>query len=322
MNYRSIFVLAGVVAGVSSFGQFTLFAAETVAGSLGNNTAAYGGVRQYSFADHSDAGTMGAGIANTSLSDPVGLEMWGGSLYVTNRHGNTLGLGSVQEFAFDGTTLSGGATVMTNVSAAHQGFAGVDFAPNGDAFVATVNSGTRRFSDSGSGYQDIGGFATGAVRDVMVSPDGQTVIQSNISGQLLVTDVAAATTTTFGVAGAGSMHQMAMLGGDLYVTSFSTSTVHRVVLDGNFQPISSSIILQVPQALGITFSPDGQEMFVSGHTTGLISRFLFDGSNWNANGTITTGVDMGYLESVPEPGTMAVVGLGLAGLAARRRRRA
>lgn len=322
------FLLFGVVLGAASVAsaQHTLFAAESTAGSQGSNTAAYGGVQQYDFASTGGSFVAGPGLTAGQVNDPVGVFFSGSSLYVGNRHGNTQGLGSVQQFAWDGTSLSGGATVATQSSPSFQGFHGFSIAPNGDMFVTTVNNGTRRYRDSGSGLVDIGGTGSGQVRDAWVSPDGSKLFETTIGNQIVVTNILAnsfGSASSFGVAGSNSMHQMAYRGGSLYVTSFNSSTVHQLALDGSFNPVSSSIIANIGGAIGIAFSPDGGEMYVSSHTGNSISRSLWNGSAWVSNGSFATGHNMGYLatNAVPEPASMLAIAAGLAGLAARRRRK-
>lgn len=324
MNFNQKWIALGAFVLTSGWAnaQFSLFVAESVSGSLGGNTAAYGGVRQYSFANHGSAQVAGAGIAAANLSDPVGLRMYGDTLYVANRHGNTQGLGSLQAFTWDGTNLTGGATLFTQSSPSFQGFHGFDMAPNGDFYQTTVSGGTRQYHDAGSGYTDIGGFSSGAVRDALVSPDGKRLFETTTGNILRVTDLITNTTTNFTVNGANSMHQMQLVNGNLYITGFNSNTVHKVVLDANFDPTSSSIILQVPTAIGIAFSNDNLEMFVSGHTSNTISRFLWDGSSWQTNGSFDVGQNLGYLATnpVPEPATMTILGAGALSLLARRRK--
>lgn len=324
-SLRGLLVAAGLCGvGAAFAAPFTLFAAETTAGSNGGNTAAYGGLRQYEFTGTGSAATPGAGLPASSLNDPAGLALNSGQLFISNRHGNTLGLGSVQRADWDGTNLSNLTTVATQTQSSEQGFHGLGFAPNGDMFVTTANDGTIRYRDSGSGYAKIGKTTSGPRRDAWISPDGNKLYETGIGNSIRITDLAAnsfGSFTDFTVSGSNAMHQMAWKNGSLYVTSFNSGQVYRMSVDANFMPVSSTLVATVPGALGIAFSPDGQEMFVSRHSIGGISRLSWNGSAWSDSGFIDTGVSMGYLQSVPEPGTMLALGAGVLAVSRRRRQR-
>lgn len=306
-----------------AWAQYTIYAAETQAGSLGGNTAAYGGVQRWDFASTGGAASAGTGIAAGDVHDPAGLVFQNGNLYVGNRWGNTQGLGSVQAFAWNGSGLTGGGTIASQASSSDQGWHGFRFAPNGDMFVTTANNGTRRFRDSGGGYADIGGVSNGQVRDVWISPDGKKMVTTGVGNALHITDVLAngfGGSVNYVMSGSNASHQMAYHDGALFVTSFNSNQVFKVNLDASFNPVSDSAILNVAGAIGITFSPDGKEMLVSSHTGNVINRFLDSGGTWVSNGSIATGHNMGYLAAVPEPGTMALLGAGALALIRRRRK--
>lgn len=301
---------------------FTLFASETPAGSLGSNTSAYGALEQYSISSSGGTATAGPGLPSSTLHDPSGLSFYNGHLFIANRHGNTLGLGSVQRADWDGSTLSNVTTVATQASPSDQGFHGIGFGPDGDLYITTVNNGTHRFRDSGSGYAQIAATSNGAVRDAWITPDGSKLFETTTGNAILVTQLTGSGfggTTSFAVNGASAMHQMTMMGGSLYVTGFNSGTVHKITLDGSFNPVSSTTVANSTGAIGIAFSPDAQEMYVSRHSIGDIERFSLSGSNWTSTGFILTGKSMGYL-AVPEPGVMLGWCAGLCSLLLFRRK--
>jgi DNA-binding beta-propeller fold protein YncE len=253
------------------------------------------------------------------VHDPAGLAVFGSSVFVGNRFGNQGGQGSIQKFNFDGTGLVFDQDITGNGLQRVHGV-GVNAASGEVVGVNIFGGGLSRFLPSGSGFTANGAFTSGEARDIVSSADGTKWYVSELSNTIRVIDLVANTQTTFAIAGANQIHQMAWRNGSLYVTGFSSDTVHKVDLDGSGMVTGSSIVLSVNNAIGMAFSPDGQEMFVSEHDGNRIFRFLESGGSWVANGTILTGKSMGYLAAVPEPGTMILVGLGLATVARRRLR--
>lgn len=319
---RSMILVSAVGLAVMSQAQFTLFATETQSGSLGGNTALWKGVQQYNFTGTGGGFSLGPGLAPGSVNDPAGIEVVGNQVYISNRHGNQSGIGSIQRFNWDGTGLNFDISLNTNGLQQVHGAAVSSI--TGELFSANKDGGVSRFLPSGGGFTANGTFNNGDLRDVLVSSDGTKLYQTTPSNFIRVTDIASGSTTNFTVTGSNAMHQMQLLNGDLYVTSFNSGTIHKIILDANLNPVSSSVILNVNAAIGMVFSPDGQEMFVSGHTSNMISRFLNVGGNWVTNGQIDAGTNLGQLgivETVPEPTTMTILGLGLAGIAAKRRKK-
>lgn len=315
MVYRGLVgILVGLALVGSASAQYTIFAAETPAGNLGGNVAAYGELKAYHVATAGGAATVANGLPSTELSDPIGVVGMYGRLYISNRHGNTLGQGSLKTYEWNGTNLTSGVTIATAAQTSHQGFHGFSFSPSSDLFMSTNAGGSRRFRDMGAGYADIDGTNSGSPRDVWVAPDGSAVIESMANGQLLWRPVSGGSMgapISFQVTGA-ALHQMAYSGGFLYVTSFGVGLIHKVTLDANFKPIATSDLIVVPNAIGVCFSPDGQEMFVSLHnTTNGIMRYLNNAGTWVPNGSIATGKSMGYVTTVADrtwfkPTSMAV----------------
>ncbi|MBL8059350.1 MAG: hypothetical protein JNK63_01395 [Chthonomonas sp.] len=295
-------LLIGVTAAANA--GYTLFVAETQSGSLGGNTAAYGGLQRYNFTIAGGAAMAGTGVAAAQLSDPSGLYYANNKLYVANRHGNTLGQGSVKAFDWDGANLSAvGTTVATSTSSSYTGFHGLTVASDGKVYVSTVNGGSRQFTPPGSPFPDTGGTSFYAAREAWISPNGAVLIESGIGGSVRVSDVSGNTFsnyTDFAIPGISAVHQLAYRDGALYCAGFNSWTVHRINLDANYKPVSSTQLFGLQQGIGVGFSPDGNEMYVSGHTTNRINRYVVgvDG-NWYGNGVIATGHNMGYVAVIP-----------------------
>lgn len=311
--------LAAVATGVSAHAQFTLFAAESQSGSLGGNTALYGGIQQYGFATTGGAATVGAGLAASAVHDPVGLRAVGDKVYVGNRWGNQAGQGSVQQFTFNGTTLNFNQDISGNgLQRTH----GVDLNPvTGELYaVNAFSSGISRFTQAANVFSPNGLIPGGDWRDVLASADGTKLYVTELNTTLRVIDLVANTQTMFTVSGSNGMHQLAWRNGSIYAASANSDAVHRIDLDANGNPTASAIVANSSAAIGIAFSPDGQEMFVSGHTSNVINRFQEINNVWTQTGSIDTAHNMGYLAVVPEPGSMALLGLGALAVLKRRRK--
>lgn len=317
LKFASVTALVGFA--VFGNAQFSLFATESQNGSLGGNTSLYGGIQQYNFASTGGVAVAGPGIASSVVHDPVGLRSMGTTVFVGNRFGNQANLGSIQQFTFNGTGLTFNQDITGN---GLQRVHGVDVNPvSGELYGVNIfSAGVSRFLPSGGSFNPNGMISGGDWRDVLASPSGNKLYTTELNNVIRIHDIVTNTNTTFTVSGSNAMHQMAWHNGAIYVTSFNSGTVHRIDLDANGNPTGSSIVVNSPSAIGIAFSPDGQEMFVSGHTTNDINRYQFSGNAWSLTGTINTGHNMGYLAVVPEPGTMVLLGAGAFAMLKRRRR--
>jgi len=305
---------------VVAHADFQLLVTETPAGSVGSGQ--WGGVKRYNINGTGGAAVAGIGIGAALLSDPAGLAMSPtGELFVGNRHGNA-SASSMSRFNYNsGTdTYDPNGTVTGN---SLFGTHGIVFSAAGDLFATNVNGPVSRFTYSGGVVTPNGILGSGPSRDVFVSGDGQWLyVTQGVSATLLKYSIATgAFVNSFGIAGAAGLHNGNWRGNELYVAGYASGTVHRIVFDANGDVTTSSVVATASGPISLAFSPDEQEMFVAGHTSGIINRFSYNGSGWSNNGLINTGVNMGdMLVAVPEPASMAVVGLGVAALLRRRRR--
>lgn len=311
-------VTIGVCASFSN-AQYRLLVTETSVGAVGP----WGGVQRYNVSNAGGSMTLGNGILSGALSDPGGLaRRANGELFVGNRHGNAAA-SSVSRFKYDSGTdsyVSNGTISGNSLFGTH----GINFSNSDELFASNVNGPISRFTFSGDTASANGTMGSGPSRDVLFSQDGKwTYVTQGVTGSLVkYNTVTGAFVSTLSVSGAGGLHWGSWRNDELFISDFATGKVFSVKFDSNGDILSSSQVVNVTGAVGVAFSPDGNEMYVSGHTTGLISRYLFSSGNWVANGSIDTGKNLGDImvdaAPVPEPATLAVLGLGL--LAVRKRR--
>jgi MYXO-CTERM domain-containing protein len=320
MKVSAIALLAALAASASA--QYTLFAAETFAGSLGPNTHLYRGVDQYWLAGPGSAVLLG-GLTPDQVTDPAGLRFVNGQLFVGNRHGNQAGQGSVSIFNFNGALSLDEVVTGNGLERVH----GIDVSPkSGELFASQLINGVRRFLPAGGSYTGNGGLLNGDLRDVLVSADGTKIYQSMVTGSIITTDLSTNTSTSFNVAPGRALHQMALRDGKLYVTSLvgsnpnGTGSVHEITLDASLEPVSTTVAVDVDSAIGVAFSPDGSEMLVSQHTLDAIQRFAWNGASWTFDSEIAADTNVGYLATtaVPEPGLLVLA--AVAALFLRRRK--
>ena len=320
--WRLLVLAMGVTAGTSSY-AYQLLVCESKSGSFGPEF--WAGIQRYDFATTGGTAVAGNGIAAALWSDPEGLAFnAAGELFVGNRHGNSAP-SSVSRFNYNGGTDMydpNGTITGNSLFGSH----GLNFSPTGELFVSNVNGPISRFTFSGGVAVANGTMGSGSSRDVFLSADGLwAYVTQGTSGDLLKYDVSTnALDNTFAITSAGGLHNGTWVGSDLYVAGFSSGTVHRITFDANGDVSGSSVVANVSAAISVAFSPDGMEMYVGGHTTGLVSRFLNVGGSWVANGSIDIGHDVGDIivtgDAVPEPASMAVLSIGALALLRRRRK--
>lgn len=295
--------------------EFAIYVAQSPPSPDNFNPGTWAGV--LGFLQQSDGTSLSLpGIPAAELNDPSGLAFRDESseLFVTNRHGNqAIGSdGSISRFVYDPDLRTFTANGTIPLSGPGHGIA---FNPvDGELFVGLVGpdfffaGGVQRFTFDGGGaaIENIAGFLNvGTVRGVAVSPDGERLYVTTAGNVIRQFDLANnnAELTPVNVSGAPNLHYMEVLSNELYVAALGSDQVLRYAIESNNDlTFRDSFVAQ--GAVDVAFSPDGQEMLVSGHTTSdVIHRFTYDSANdtWVplALDNLSTGTSLGGIQTLP-----------------------
>ena len=302
----SIAVVAMVVGVNIPAAQFELFVTQSPPGPQNTDPANWSGVLQYHLTASGGILNPGAGIDKSNLDDPAGLGFRPSTseLFVGNRWGNS-GPSSISRSIYDPVTrrLTANGTITGNgLFGVHQ----VAFNPvTGEMFAANYGNGVSRFTfDTNGNALANGMIGSGTMRGVAVSPDGLRLYASSVSSVIRQFDLA----TGVELAGVivpsnvGGLHFFQIQAGRLYVAAPSDNCVYRYTIGANDDLTLVDAITNAQAAIAVTLSPDGQEMFVSGHkTSDLIYRFAHNrqDDSWTDMGTVDTGSSLGGILTIP-----------------------
>lgn len=303
--------LIALLAGAVFAQNFQLIATQTPPGS---NPWDWKTVLRYDIAGTFGAATPLTDIPVTDVYDPASPAFRTGSeLFVGNRHGNQ-GPGSVSRFILhpDNSFTKTGEITGNGMSRVHQ----ICFNPvSGELFVANRDDGISRFIfDSDGNAIPHGHHPIGVTRGVMIGRDGETMYVTRASDVIQRYHLNADGTLTFlsniNPPGASGLHFMRVrFDGELYAADIYAGRVYRYRFDALNNPVFVGSVHSL-SPIDVTFSPDGQEMFVSSHFDGGITRYTYNSGSdsWTYLATLPTislgGIAVHQEVNLP-PGTVA-----------------
>ena len=286
----------------------TVLITQSPPGPTNGDPTTWGGVLQFEVSGDGSALVASTGIAKTSVEDPVGLwfEPKSSVVFVGNRHGNNAAdgtAGSISRFAyaFDTHALTALPEITGNgLDGVHQ----IALSPTtGELFAANVNNGISRFSfDAAGNAVAAGTISDGAARGVCVAPDGKRLYVSTAANVIRQFDlVTGDELTPITLQTTATLHFFAVRKGELYVAALDDNKVYRFSLDADDNPTMVQAV-DASAPVGVAFSADGGEMYVTGHrTSDLLQRYLYDPGTdtWMPNGTMDLGTSLGGVVIAP-----------------------
>ena len=319
---------------------FSLWITETPAGGTFQfNNQLKGGVRSYTF-DGLGYGlanvTVGSTAAASGLNDPSSVVFEAsGAMLVANRGFNN-GTGTVSRITFTAGQPDVPTLALTGLDTGpHQ----IALTGSGGLVVSSLSNGAKLYP--GVSSPATVSYASGPERGAVVV--GSRLYSAAASSNLQTFDLASGSLLgNFNVAGASLLHYGTSFGGALWFADVGANVsgagggIFKVTLDGIGNPLTSARVASVDGAISVSFSPDGDEMFVASHFAGTLTGYAVTGGivAGSANLFIDGGVlpswggahvqygGMAVAAAVPEPATWALGLAGAAALCAWRRRRA
>ena len=286
---------------------FELWVTQSPPGNA--DPATWGGIIRYRLEQTGAAATGIAGIDRSEVSDPAGLVFreTSGELLIGNRHGNTGG-GSISRFFYDNAADS----FTANGTIAGNGLYGVhQLALNpvtGELFATNYGGGISRFVFDGAGNAIANGTIGGSqwTRGVAVSPDGKRLYATSATPVIRQFDLETGMELgSVSVTGSVMLHYIRLRNNnELYVADPFTSKVYQLAINGDNE-LNNQVDIDAPSAVSVAFSPDGQEMFATGHLTShQITRLRLDPDTqlWQPNGTIYPNAALGDIWVMPLTG--------------------
>lgn len=285
--FRGATSLSLTMAASIAAAQFHLLVTEAPQGN--NPPDKWSIVLRYDVVSTGGSATPGNGIDKSLLKDPAGLGVRAnGEILVGNRHGNSQ-VGSISRFTYDAATdayVPSGTVTGNGLFGVHE----VTVSPiSGELFAANVGGGVSRFLFPGDNPVPNGVLGSGSPRGIAISQDGKWAYVTFASSSVRRYDIANGAFTDFPISGASSLHFGCIRGDDLYFADIGAGKAFHMTLDSGGNIVSAVPVVTVSLAADVELSPDGLEMYVPSHGSGVVRRFLFNAGNWVAIGDIPTG---------------------------------
>lgn len=303
---------------------FSLWVTETPSGgSIQRASKFAGGIRSYVF-DGGGYGaanvTIGATINASGLSDPTSvLADNNGNLFIANMHFYAAPA-TVSRVTFAGKVPNAPSTVLATDAI---GVWQTGLTASGGLIVSNDENGARLYPALSSPATV--SYNSGSTRGVVVNGNllyatfPHDFVQTfNVSTGALL--------STLTIPGAQSLHYGTLFGNNLWLADATSDAVFKISLDAAGIPIASSKVASVDGAISVAFSPAGDELIVAGYNDGFLTGFAV-GANGDVAAIPNLHIDGGTLASwngyhvqflgmaitsaVPEPGTVAMLLVGL-----------
>jgi DNA-binding beta-propeller fold protein YncE len=297
--------LAAVVCIFPDHGQVQAAAFQIIASETPMISGGGQGVRRYIAYDTFGAILQLPPIPGNLLNDPSSPALRNDTdLFISNRAAH--GVSSIARFTLTGSNYTpAGIITDNNLADAHQ----LAFDPvSGELFQTNRLSGKlSRFVFDTSGNPTANGYVQmpdgNPMLGVVIRLADQQLFVSNYDYVRRFTrnpDGSYTFVSNFNVQSGELYHYMKVHNDELYLAAFQTDRVLRFSFDAQGNPVFKQAIAATG-ALDTAFSPDGQEMFVTNHRNGGITRYRYDADNdtWTPFGDVIPTPSLGGIVITP-----------------------
>lgn len=308
MSYRVriLTFLAVAVCLIPDYGQLQAAAFQIIASETPMISGGGQGIRRYIAYDTFGAILQLPPIPGNLLNDPSSLALRNDTdLFVSNRAAHHVS--SIARFSLTGSNFASAGLITddNHLADAHQ----LAFDPvSGELFQTNRQAGRlSRFLFDVNGNPVANGYVQMPAGDfilgVTIRPADRQLFVSNYDHIWRFTrnpDGSYTYVGTFNVQSGELYHYMKVHNDELYLAAFQTDRVLRFSFDAQGNPVLKHAIAATG-ALDVAFSPDGQEMFVTNHRNGGITRYRYNTENdtWTPFGDVIPTPSLGGIVITP-----------------------